>query len=368
MSEDDQGLTGPDSAEPDTDQFLPVSVRPLHIRLLRYLPTVILLGLAVHLILPQIASLQHSMGVIRQMAWWLVILAALAQIASYIGSGYLVHSLVSMTGQRLSLVRGMLITISAYSVGLVAGGMVGNSAAAFRWLKQSGVSVHTASVAGTLPSLFNNLLLLLLAIFGLVHLLLAHELTVLEEIAFALILAVDGTIVILLVWGVSHPAQLAQMIDRLTTRWDAIRRRSHDPNRAEAIVDQILNAWMALQRGGWRGSTLGIVLNTGFDLLTLYLLFMAAGYRVGVGLLLTGYGLPLLLGKVGFLPGGVGIVEGTMVALYTGLGVPASVAVVVVLAYRVLSFWIPTLLGFPLVPYLERVGRKAPATSEGLLN
>ena len=295
------------------------------------------------------------------MVWWLVALAALAQVASYLGSGYLMQSLVLMTGQRLSLIRSMAITLSAYSVGLVAGGMVGNSASALRWLMQGGVTAESASLAGTLPALFNNLFLLFLALFGMVHLLLAHELTALEEVAFALIFMFDATIVLLLVWGIARPDRLTHLIDRATTRWDVLRHRSHDSLRAQAIVDQILNTWTALRKGGWRGPALGTVLNTGFDLLTLYLLFMAAGHQVGFGLLLTGYGLPLLLGKVGFLPGGVGIVEGTMVALYTGLGVPAATAVVVVLAYRVLSFWMPTLLGFPLVPFLERSGRNQPA-------
>ncbi len=53
-------------------------------------------------------------------------LAALTQVASYLGSGYLMQSLVLMTGQRLSLIRSILITLSVYSVGLVAGGMVGD--------------------------------------------------------------------------------------------------------------------------------------------------------------------------------------------------------------------------------------------------
>ncbi|KPK02369.1 MAG: hypothetical protein AMJ56_21045 [Anaerolineae bacterium SG8_19] len=360
MSRDDQEFASPKSVGPDAGQFRPVTVRPLHLRLLRYVPTLLLLGLAVHLILPQIVSLQHSAGVIRQMAWWMVALAALAQVASYLGSGYLMQSLVSMTGQRLSLIKSIVITLSAYSVGLVAGGMVGNSASAFRWLKQGGVSAQSASLASTLPPLINNLLLLFLAFFGLIHLLLVHEATLLEEIAFALILFVDGTIVLLLIWGIAHPAQLTRLIDRFSTHWDRLFRRQHDHQQSQDLVDQILNTWAALRQGGWRGPTLGTLWNTGFDLLTLYLLFMASGYRVGFGLLLTGYGLPLLLGKVGFLPGGVGIVEGTMVALYTGLSVPAAIAVVVVLAYRVLSFWIPTLLGFPLVPFLERSGRKKP--------
>jgi uncharacterized membrane protein YbhN (UPF0104 family) len=43
-----------------------------------------------------------------------------------------------------------------------------------------------------------------------------------------------------------------------------------------------------------------------------------------------------------------------MVALYEALGVPSGVAVVVILSYRLLSFWIPVLLGFPLAVLLDR--------------
>ena len=88
-------------------------------------------------------------------------------------------------------------------------------------------------------------------------------------------------------------------------------------------------------------------------MLTLYALFIAAGHPVSLGVLLTGYGLPLLLGKISFLPGGVGIVEATMAALYGGLGVPSGVTVVVILIYRLLSFWLPLLLGFPIMLYLQ---------------
>jgi uncharacterized protein (TIRG00374 family) len=102
---------------------------------------------------------------------------------------------------------------------------------------------------------------------------------------------------------------------------------------------------------------LGATANIFFDLGTLFFLFVAAGHTVSPGILLAGYGLPLLLGKVSLLPGGVGIVEGTMAALYNGLGVPAPVTVVVILAYRLISFWLPTLVGFPLVPYLQRATR-----------
>ena len=69
--------------------------------------------------------------------------------------------------------------------------------------------------------------------------------------------------------------------------------------------------------------------------------------------MVAGYGVPQLLGKLTVILGGVGVVETTMVALYGALGVPAAIGVVVVLVYRLFSFWIPTLAGIALVPYLE---------------
>jgi uncharacterized membrane protein YbhN (UPF0104 family) len=48
-----------------------------------------------------------------------------------------------------------------------------------------------------------------------------------------------------------------------------------------------------------------------------------------------------------------------MAALPNGLGVPEAVTIVVVLTYRAISFWLPTLLGFLVVSYLQRVNTRA---------
>jgi uncharacterized membrane protein YbhN (UPF0104 family) len=88
------------------------SPRPAR-RWLRDLLALLLLGLAVHLILPQIATLEHSLQVIQGMAWWAVGLAAGAQVLSYLGSGVLLQAIVAMTGDRLSVVRSTLITTAS---------------------------------------------------------------------------------------------------------------------------------------------------------------------------------------------------------------------------------------------------------------
>ncbi len=48
------------------------------------------------------------------------------------------------------------------------------------------------------------------------------------------------------------------------------------------------------------------------------------------------------------------MVEGGMVAIYSGLNVPLHVKVVAVLGYRFISFWLPSLLGFGAIAYLKR--------------
>jgi len=332
-----------------------VAAKPrLNLRVVRYLLPLILLGLAVHLILPQIATLEHSLQVIRGMALWAVALAVGMQALSYLGSGYLLRTLVAIAGQRLSVARATLIFTAAASVGLTGGGPLGNLTVTYRWIRGCGVSAEGALLAGWLPTLFYDATLVIVGIFGLLHLLIVHELSALQAIGFAFTLVVLVLIAGVVVWGVHHRPQLTALAVRLARRWAALRRRPYDRTTTEVAVGRLFSAWDAMRAGGWRGPALGATINTAFDMLTLYFLFVAAGHAVSPGVLLAGYGLPILLGKVSFLPGGVGIVEATMAALYDGLGVPDGVTVVVILSYRFLSFWLPLVAGFPIIPYLQR--------------
>jgi hypothetical protein len=307
------------------------------------------------LILPQIASLKHSYQVIKDMILWVVGLAILAQAASYLGSGYLLKTLVQLSGSYLSILNGTLITLAGASFGMVAGGMVGSSAATFRWMQKKAINPEAATLAGTFPVLFNDIVLITVTLVGLIHLLAVHQLTPLQGISFGVILLVLIGLIGLLVLSQRKRDYLIRLAEKASARWAQLVHRPYQPRRVKDWLVGLFNAVNILLAGGWRGPLLGAVLNVAFDMLTLYLLFIAARYPVSLGVLLTGYGLPLLMGRMAFMiPGGVGVVESTMTALYTSLGVPYSIAVVVVLSYRVLSFWLPLLLGFPLIILLER--------------
>jgi uncharacterized protein (TIRG00374 family) len=82
----------------------------------------------------------------------------------------------------------------------------------------------------------------------------------------------------------------------------------------------------------------------GFDIAVLGLSFKAFNQDMPGAVLVMGYFLGTL-GSLLPLPGGVGGVEGGMIGAFAAFGIPAGRAVVGVLAYRAISFWLPTFPG-----------------------
>jgi uncharacterized protein (TIRG00374 family) len=82
------------------------------------------------------------------------------------------------------------------------------------------------------------------------------------------------------------------------------------------------------------------------DMATLWLVFLAFGHQLGLADIAIGYGFANLLSALPELtPGWLGVFEAALSATYAGLGAPAGVAVVAVLAYRLMSFWLPVAAG-----------------------
>ena len=330
----------------------------MHYRPLQKLGILAILGLAVHLILPQITSLEHSWKVLTTLTPWAVGLAFVAQALSYLGSGYMLQIILGLAHQSLKLFSSTLIVLGAASVGMVAGGMVGSAAAIYRWTSQENDHPEGATLASILPSIFNNLVLVLVSLFGLVHLLILHDLSQAQLIGFSAIILILGLVIGAVILSLRHRDQAMAAVLWVAGHLARLRRKPFDPDASRTTTNNLFSAWDSLRSGAWREPALGAVLNVAFDMLTLFFLFVAAGHSVSPGVLLAGYGLPLLLGKMAFVvPGGMGVVEGSMAALYDGLGIPDAITVVVVLGYRLISFWLPSLSGFPIAAYLQRSRR-----------
>jgi putative heme transporter len=89
---------------------------------------------------------------------------------------------------------------------------------------------------------------------------------------------------------------------------------------------------------------LGAVAWWGFDISVLWAMFHAFGSPPPFAVIWMAYFLGML-GNLLPLPGGLGGVEGGMIGAFVAFGVDFNLAVLAVLSYRAISFWLPTVPG-----------------------
>ena len=89
---------------------------------------------------------------------------------------------------------------------------------------------------------------------------------------------------------------------------------------------------------------LGAIAWWGFDLAVLWACFHAFGGAPPVAVVVLVYFVGMLANTLP-LPGGVGGVEGGMIAHAIGFGIDEGLAIVAVLSYRAIAFWLPTVPG-----------------------
>jgi len=101
-----------------------------------------------------------------------------------------------------------------------------------------------------------------------------------------------------------------------------------------------------------------------FDFGTLLATIRATGAKPNPSLVLLAYAVAGLLALIPITPGGLGIVEAGLSALLILAGISGGDAVVATLAYRIISYWLPILVGpFAYLAFRLRFG--PPGTSGG---
>jgi uncharacterized protein (TIRG00374 family) len=81
------------------------------------------------------------------------------------------------------------------------------------------------------------------------------------------------------------------------------------------------------------------------DAACLWVFLWAFGHPISPINLMVAYGLANILAVIPITPGGLGVVEGALIPTLVGFGVPSSQAILAVLAYRALNFWLPIPVG-----------------------
>ncbi len=109
----------------------------------------------------------------------------------------------------------------------------------------------------------------------------------------------------------------------------------------------------------WQSAVLA-ALNWLLDAAALWTMVAAFGFRPGAIGLLVAYGLANVIGALPISPGGLGIVEAVLIPSLISIGADSAVAAVAVVAYRLVSFWLPIPLGLASFVVLLRRGTTTP--------
>lgn len=330
----------------------------------RILILIVILGLAVNLVLPKLMDINQAVTVLRDMIWWLVLIAVITECMVYLSYGYSLKSVLEIQGHNLSVLECTAIFLSSYSFGIVAGGWIGSAATTFGLFARKGVRKSNSVVAGLLPSMLANIPLILIAIAGIVTLRISGHLSESQLIQYSIFILLLLLISFGYLIGLAFPKAAFKVVNWVLWNWNRFRGNPYDPEQTQLRLNILFTAWKQMGKGNWVRPLLGTIGYYGFDVLTMYLIFLAAGYKINLGILFAGYGLPLLLAKMAFIvPGGLGVIETSMAALFTSLAVPKDIAVVVILGYRLISFWIPILVGFLVYFLINRKQARETAVS-----
>lgn len=95
-----------------------------------------------------------------------------------------------------------------------------------------------------------------------------------------------------------------------------------------------------------------------FEILTLYIVFLALDTPVNIGAVIIAYAAANAAGIISIIPGDVGVYEVTMIAAFTSLGIPVSIGLSATLLYRIINKGIFLPLGFASYSNLLRKGSK----------
>ena len=315
-------------------------------------------------LLPRLVGLGPTLRRLRTGDVWWLALGVLLEALSLFGESALLRGVFSTPGRRIGWRSSSQIALAGAAATKLlatagAGGII-LTVWALRGFGVAAADVASGMVCYELILYGVYMAAVVIAGLGLWTGLFSGE----APFALTLLPAIFATAVIVIVVSmlfVDEPAErfLLRRAERSKGRLSRWLRRA-------AALPRSLHAGLLAAIGMFRRrdpAVLGALAYWAFDIGTLWASFRAFGHSPPCAVLVMGYYLGTL-GSALPLPGGVGGVEGGMIAAFIAFGMSSHVAVPAVLGYRTISYWLPTIPGA--IAYLRlrhRLDAPEPASS-----
>ena len=307
-------------------------------------------------------ELQSIIHTLQQGNFWFILLAVLIQVAWFAVAGLIFQSLYRVLGMNDTIYRLSLLVASANFVNVIApsGGMSG-IAVFLANAKRNGQSVGKVTVANMLSLFLDYLAFVFVLTIGMLVLFRRNHLDPTEIAASFVMFSIAAGLGFLLFLGSRSAealgnmlAKMARLINRVMRPF--IHRDYLSEARAHEFAHDMADDLKSLPE---KVRSLGIPLLYSFAGKTLLMcillsIFIAFQVPFSAGTIIGGFTISYLFLIISPTPSGVGIVEGVMPLALSSLHVPWSEAVIITLAYRGVTFWLPLGVGAVAFRMLER--------------
>lgn len=294
-----------------------------------------------YLVIPQFASARHSWHLVNSLNPFLVILALCFEVASIAAYAELTRTVFSPHAPK----RNEILRVNLSSLALshvVPGGTAPAGALSYRMYSELGVPGTTnafgLAAQGSGSAVVLNLMfwLALVVSIPLRGFNPAYGFAALAGVF--LLLAFFGTVLLITRGQRRADIWLRALAERLP--WVTPDRVSQllakVAERITLLTSNRRTLWSSLE---WASA------NWLLDAGCLFVFLWAYGHLISPIDLMVAYGLANILAAIPITPGGLGVVEGALIPTLVGFGVPHNQAILAVLSYRFVNFWLPIPIG-----------------------
>lgn len=292
---------------------------------------------------------------LSQASWYFVLAILVLQVLGIINRGAFYHALYDFFEVKDNLRRFVMLSLSSYFANLVVPSAGLSGVAVFvSEAQKHGMTKARSTFVNIFSFLMYYGVFLFVLLFGLFYLLFNHQLLRYQVTTAAILFGMVLFMILVLVASIEEAARLKKLFKlvaaitnffskTILNRGNIIKRvdvhfASQDISEGiDHIEKDYKKLWLPI---------LHVVLIELIEIMILYYLFLAFGFTIYPGVLLTTYAISVLFSVISITPGGVGFVEAAMIVVLTSLSVPVELATVVVLSYRLLTYWVPFILGY----------------------
>jgi glycosyltransferase 2 family protein len=338
---------------------------------MRKLIILIVLFLGAAIVYMSFGELGSIVQTLQQATMRYIVLGMVLQMIWFLVSGLSYKTLYKVLGLEESLKKLVLLSASANFVNTVAPtGGAGGMAVFISAASKDGHPVGKVTVAGMLFLFVDYVAFLFVLTLGLIVLFRRNQVGATEVGASSVMFIVAAALGVMLYLGSQSGktlgnvlAALARFVNRVARPF--IHREYLSEARAHEFAEEMATDLRSLPERP-RSLILPFLYSLAGKVLLMLILmcvFLAFQIPFSAGTIIGGFAISYLFLIVSPTPSGIGIVEGVMPLALSSLRVPLSQGLIVTLAYRGITFWIPLGLGAIAFRMTESQGKKEKTVS-----